>query len=700
MLEESHVSTPEAAVPNPPPKKSNSKKKKVRRIRNAIIALVVVAALAVGGYFLFQFLNKPEEVNSEIQTDVAHVDSITSSVQGSGNARSKESATITLQNSGIVQKVYVTEGQMVMEGDPLYEIVSPAAQEVYDAAVAEQGKAEDNLAALQEELAELEQGEGQSYRQLAKLRETLAELESGKGQSYKDLEKARDYLAELQSGESDLHMDLANARKELQDTKERASKAESDRFMKAPFAGQLQETKRYIAGDHVSENDVVATLVDDSKFRVPFYFSYAYDGQVTVGQAATVTVRGSDLTGVVEEVNAVRRVSAEGSLLFEAVVVVNNPGALSKGATAGCSLTAADGTLIYPYESGTLDYYRTTQLAAKVGGEVISSALKDYTDVAAGQTVLTLETEDLTQELKAKEKAVKDKQEAIADALVAQKEAVADGEKAIQDALKEARQAVTDMEDEIQDSLKAKQKDITAAQEAVTAAQEKVEEAQKALNDFSAVSPISGTVTSCTLVEGAEVKSDSTVITIANNATMVVTISVDDRNIAYVKPGMGVQLTSRYGDGMTYYGTVTKIDMSLSGDSVGSGMTNYPVTLEVDNADGSLLDGTWLSYSFVTSQSDNCIVVPMQSVKYVSLEDGETSSVVFIQSESKPENAVDIDIPEPMPGQTPDYPSTEEGYYAVPVSTGLSDNYNVEITEGLQGGETVFVNYYVTEAWG
>ena len=225
-----------------------------------------------------------------------------------------------------------------------------------------------------------------------------------------------------------------------------------------------------------------------------------------------------------------------------------------------------------------------------------------------------------------------------------------------------------------------------------------LEDAEKALGDFNAVAPIDGTITSCTLVEGAEVKSGDTVITISNNTTMVVTISVDDRNIAYVKPGLMVNLQSQWGDGGMFTGVVTKIDMSLSGDSMGSGMTNYPVTLEVDNFDGSLMEGMWLSYSFVTSQSDNCIVVPMQSVKYI----GDDTSVVFIQADSKPENAVDVDIPEVMPGQVPQYPSQKDGFYAVPVTTGLTDNYNVEIKEGLTGGETIFVNYYVTQAssWG
>ena len=163
---------------------------------------------------------------------------------------------------------------------------------------------------------------------------------------------------------------------------------------------------------------------------------------------------------------------------------------------------------------------------------------------------------------------------------------------------------------------------------------------------------------------------------------MVVEITVDDRNISFVSPGMAVELTDYNGN--SFMGTVTSINMSV-GENSSNGMTSYPVTLEVDNFGGTLLAGMWLDYSFVASQSDDCIVVPMQS---------------FIHADARPDNAVEIDIPATEPGQTPTYPSEEEGYYPVPVVTGLSDNYNVEIKEGLQGDEEVFVNYYVEQAWG
>ncbi len=596
---------PEATAPAEKKKPAGKKRKKRHLTRNIIIAVVVLAALCVGGYFLFSFLGQSKESDSQMMTQTADFGSIQSSVQGSGSARSKESAAITLQNAGTVQKLYVAEGQIVNEGDPLYEVVSPAAQEALDAA---QKKLQDRQDAL------------------VKAQKTLSEDQ----QTYNDL---------------------------LEDQR----LSNDARFVKAPFSGQLRETARYRVGDKVTRGEKVAMLVNDRKFRIPFYFSYAYEGQIAVGQSVQVTVSGSDVQGVIEEVNMVRRVTAEGTLLFEAVAVIDNPGALTEGLTASASLTGSGGAAIYPYDNGKLEFYQTQEIwteAAKASSDreptlVESTSLRDYADVTQGQVLLTLSAEDFSRDI-----------------------------------------------ENAREQVRLSQDNITAAQEGVTDAVKDVEDAQKALADFSATAPISGTVTSCTLVEGQEVKSGDTVITISNNTTMVVTIQVDDRNIAYVKPGMTVDLQSDRGDGATFVGTVTKIDMSLSGDAMGNGMTNYPVTLEVDNMDGSLLEGMWLNYSFVTSQSDNCITVPMQSVKYMSLEDGETASVVFIQADSKPENAVDVDIPETMPGETPTYPSESDGYYPVPVETGLSDNYNVEIKSGLNGGETVFVSYIMTQAWG
>ena len=248
---------------------------------------------------------------------------------------------------------------------------------------------------------------------------------------------------------------------------------------------------------------------------------------------------------------------------------------------------------------------------------------------------------------------------------------------------------------EAQESLLAQMGDLTII--TVNAPQggkgkTKLDEAQKALNDFNAVAPIDGTVTSCNLTPGQEVKSGDTVVMISNNVTMLVTITVDDRNISFIKPGNYVDLDW---NGQVYQGLVTSIDMG--GAQAGQGMTSYPVTLTVDNVDGSLMDGAWLQYSFVTSESADCILVPTTSVKYFSDMDSTRQSVVFVKRDSRPDDVPELELPEVAPGEKRTFPSEEEGYYPVIVETGISDTQNVEIVSGIQEGDEVFVNYTVTD---
>lgn len=552
-----------AAPPARPSGTSNQKKKQRKKVRNTIIALVVLAVLAVGGFFLYRFLTAKEAVNSQIQTQPAQISSIQSMVQGSGNAKAKDTAAITLTQGGTVQEVFVTAGDTVTEGQPLYTIRSQAA--------------EDEVTAAQEKVSNLQ----------------------------KDM--------------ADLHKALNNL------------------TVRAPFAGKLVEVSEFETGSTVSSGASVATLVNDKKLKLSLYFSYAYENDIYVGQSVSVSIPAvmDSFTGSVEQVNKVHYITPEGADHFEVVVAFDNPGTLTEGMTASAALTAANGTPIYPYENGATKYYETRKIVTEAGGPLLSANLLCYSNVSAGQVLLSMGSDTIDSDIRAKQKEIDD-------------------------------------------------------------AMEKLTEAQKALNNFNAVAPIDGTVTTCTLAEGAEVKSGDTVIIISNTTTMLVNITVDDRNISFVKPGMTVDLTDWNGNVFT--GTVSSINTGSA--EAGQGMTSFPVTLTVDNYDGSLLEGVWLDYSFVASQSDDCIVVPMQSVKYVSDENGETASVVFIKADSKPENTVAIDIPPTEPGATPLYPSESEGFYPVPVTTGLSDNYNVEIKEGLTGDEEVFVNYYVEQAWG
>ena len=407
----------------------------------------------------------------------------------------------------------------------------------------------------------------------------------------------------------------------------------ADLTVKAPFAGKLVNVQDFSIDQTVSSGTEVATLVNDKKLKLSLYFSYAYENSISVGQSVTVSLTSmmKDFTGTVEKINKVRYITPEGAVQFEVVISFNNPGTLTEGMDASAAIHLSDGTVAYPYASGKLEYYESRVVTTQASGPVRSFNLLNYADVKAGDVLLTLGS------------------------------------------------------DTIDDEIQAKQQEIAAAQETLNTA-------QQAMANFNAVAPIDGTVTACTLTEGAEVKSGDTVIIISNSTTMLVNITVDDRNISFIKPGDVVNLDW---NGTPYMGTVTSIDMG-SAES-GNGMTNFPVTLTVDNMDGSLIEGAWLQYSFVTSQSDNCILIPGSAVKSVLDTEGNKRTVVFVKAETKPDDALELDLPEPEEGQKRSYPSEEDGYYPVEVVTGISDTQNVEIVSGIEAGEEVFVNYTVTE---
>lgn len=505
-----------------------------------------------------------------------------------------------------------------------------------------------------------------------------------------------------------------NAQKDLQAVYDKIAEL----TVKAPHNGNLREVADLKVGDTVNEGDPIATIVNDTKLRLSLYYSYAYENEIKVGQTAQISIPSimDSRTGTVEKVNKVRFVSPEGATHFEVVFVLDNPGTLTEGMEASASLTAADGTPIYAYQNGKLEFYETTVVKAKASGPVEQFNLLDYADVKAGQVMVKLGAKNTDEEISAKEEALK-------------------------------------------------------------AAEEKLKTANDELAKYNAVSPISGTVLSCSLQEGMEVQSGQG-ISIADTTQMIVEINVDERNARYVKAGMMVNI-DQYGT--PYMGIVESVSMTASGEN---GVASVPAVVTVDNFDGSMIPGTYVSYSFVASQSDNCMTVPIAAVMYVSFanvtlpdtldaappeggdgmtdgemlpedgmtdgemlpedgmidgemlpaEDGDmmvsdgsvavpqrasggafakplmavaipgggvivdgggsmggsmggtgddgTGTIVFVEADKPPVNA----ILEPDPAW-----ECPEGFWAVPVEVGLADTTRVEIKRGLNVGDTVYI---------
>ena len=225
--------------------------------------------------------------------------------------------------------------------------------------------------------------------------------------------------------------------------------------------------------------------------------------------------------------------------------------------------------------------------------------------------------------------------------------------------------------------------EIFSVQQSLEEAQKALETAQKNLDNCNAVAPIDGTVIGLGIQAGQEIEANTTVLTIADTSTIVVDATVDERNVSYVKPGMMVTIDQW---GTTFEGIVESVSLNSKAEN---GVASYPMVISVDNVDGTLMTGSYINYSLVASENDNCLVVPIQCVKSVPMEDGSTGDVVFVQGD-RPDNAIDLSVP---------VQGVPEGFWAVPVETGISDTYNVEIKSGVEEGAVVFTQVQTESSW-
>ena len=226
--------------------------------------------------------------------------------------------------------------------------------------------------------------------------------------------------------------------------------------------------------------------------------------------------------------------------------------------------------------------------------------------------------------------------------------------------------------------------EIFTIEQSLEEAREELEKAEKNLANCNAVAPIDGRVIGLSIQPGDEINTQQPILTISDTSSLIVNANVDERNISYIKPGMMVDL-DQWGNAAV--GTVESVSLS---STVNNGVATYPMVVSMDNAEGTIQVNSNIQYSLVASQNDNCLVLPIQAVRTVSLEDGSTATVVYVSGD-RPDNALDgIMADEEIP----------DGFWAVPVEIGISDNYNVEIKSGVEEGTEVFTQIQTTEAWG
>ena len=195
-----------------------------------------------------------------------------------------------------------------------------------------------------------------------------------------------------------------------------------------------------------------------------------------------------------------------------------------------------------------------------------------------------------------------------------------------------------------------------------------LESAQDRLDDYMVTSPITGTVVEKTVKAGDNVgtgsNSNNTLCIIYDLTYLEMTLNIDELDIDNVEVGQTVNVTSDAKEGQTFTGVVTKV--SVVGTTSG-GTTTYPVTVRIDDTDG-LRPGMNVDAEIVLSSADGVLAIPSMAVN--------RGNTALITSDSPSAvNALEQEAP--------------EGYVYVQVTTGVSDDSYIEITSGLQEGDTV-----------
>ena len=390
----------------------------------------------------------------------------------------------------------------------------------------------------------------------------------------------------------------------------------------APFAGRITDVAVDV-GDNVAAGTKLATLVDDSQMCLTQYFSYAYEDQVYVGMKAGVSVASLMLNqeGTVTDIQMVDRVTAEGTHCFAVTVTLDNPGAFTEGMTGAGYLVADSGEKLYPSVEGELEYRRSQDLTAEVGGEVTGIGAVDYEQVSAGAVLVQLDGADY------------------------------------------------------QKQVESVNKQITQTQEKIVQLQEKSAETEEKRSDYAVTAELAGKIIMVNVREGESPReAGQTAVVLYNLDSMTITANIDELDIDGIAMGMEVDITQSGAESDTHYtGTVTEISYEATNSN---GVAYFPITITIPSG-GALSAGVNVSYSITVGDESEGVLAPIAALKSTS-----QGTCLFVKADAAPDNAVELED-----GVVPD------GFYAVPVETGVSNSPYVRILSGVEEGVEVFTRY-------
>lgn len=366
-------------------------------------------------------------------------------------------------------------------------------------------------------------------------------------------------------------------------------------------------------GDKVSNGTEIAAIYDDKTMKLKVPFLSAEAAQIVSGNGAilTLTDTGEQINGVVSSVSNMDVTLTGGRIVRYIIIEVANPG----GITSETAATALVGNFVSSMEA-TFEPKLETTMKADISStvEIQKMLVKEGDYVTKGTPIFSIESKS-------------------ADKL-----------------------------------LRTYKDSLDKAQESLESAKSKLESTQDTYDNYTVTAPISGKVIKKTVKVGDKISKSTTgntvLAVIYDMSNYTFEMLVDELDVKSVKAGQSVNITADAVSGKTFSGTVTNVSLQ---SSTSNGVTNYPVTVTLNDGLDELLPGMNVDGVIILDEAKDVIAIPADSLM--------RGNTVYVKDDSVKEKI----------GNVP------AGFRSVEVSAGLISKDYVEIKSGLTEGEEVYV---------
>ncbi|OZQ58531.1 hypothetical protein CA600_30330, partial [Paenibacillus sp. VTT E-133280] len=242
--------------------------------------------------------------------------------------------------------------------------------------------------------------------------------------------------------------------------------------------------------------------------------------------------------------------------------------------------------------AGSVTATETGKVKTKDAGTAAEVLVQEGDLVKKGQTLITFEGDDLSDNLKQEQTSLTSLEVDLQDKQEQYKKLAVAG--ASEDELASAKRSIE----------KAKT-DIASQIEKIASVQEDM------IPPDPLTAPIDGTVTAVNIANGEKAMDGSELIDITNYANLSVIVQVDELDIPTVKLGMPATISLDALPDTEFKGSVTKIAKE---GTVSNGVSLFDVTVGLTSSEGALV-GMSAEVSVTTAEKKDVLTVPVEAVQ-------------------------------------------------------------------------------------